>query len=184
MSRPVLRAVVLLMLAACLALGPTAIAGAGGGGGCHSQTTTDGTGTEVALVGNCFGPTILRVPVGTTVTWHNRDTYEHTVTAAAGLFDAVLSFGKEATFRFTRAGVYPYYCQYHVRMAGAVVVGDGADTTSAAGAPVVPAAKVIPEPRQEQTFGSSTALLALAAGVGGIMIGNAPRIARRVRARS
>lgn len=180
-----LRGSVLVLLAACLALAPTAASA--GGGGCHDQSTTDGTGLDVALAENCFGPTILRVGVGDTVTWHNKDQVDHTVTAAAGLFDAILSYGKQTSYRFAAAGVFPYYCIYHPRMAGAVVVGDGQATPvgTSAGAVnrVVPAATVT-TPKEDASSGSSTALLALVSGLGGILIGNAPRIARRARAKS
>ena len=182
MAKPVVRGVVLVLLVACFALAPAAAMAGGGGGGCHSQSQTEATGTEVALVGNCFGPTILHVPVNTVVTWHNRDPYEHTVTAAMGLFDTILSPTRETTFRFTRAGVFPYYCQYHSWMAGAVVVGNASSAASTS-LPVVPAAQVKPDPERSSSS-SGTALLALAAGLGGILIGNAPRIARRARAKS
>ena len=45
---------------------------ASGGGGC-GRPVTDGDGTRVSIRNFCFGPTVLRVRPGDTVTWVNRD---------------------------------------------------------------------------------------------------------------
>jgi plastocyanin len=100
---------------------------ASGGGGC-GRAVTDDDGTRVNIRDYCFGPTILRVRAGDTVTWVNRDTFPHTVLGANGAwggYDNVRRNGGEASFRFVSSGVYPYVCTYHVGMIGAVVVGNG-----------------------------------------------------------
>jgi plastocyanin len=102
------------------------VAHASGGGGC-GRAVTDDDGTRVNIHNYCFGPTILRVRAGDTVTWVNRDTFPHTILGANGAWGGYdkLGRGKEVSFRFVSSGVYPYVCTYHVGMVGAVVVGNG-----------------------------------------------------------
>jgi plastocyanin len=106
---------------------------AGGGGGCfHHVTAGVGTGTEVDIVDFCFGPTVLYVDPGATVTWANQDKINHTVTGiggAWGTFDQVEP-GQQVAYTFKSSGTFVYVCALHFGMAGAVVVGDG---TGAAG---------------------------------------------------
>jgi hypothetical protein len=97
---------------------------------------TDAAGTEVIIRSYCFGPTIVRVAPGSTVTWSNRDAAPHTVlgaNAAWGSFEN-LARSDHVTYRFVRDGVYPYVCTYHAGMIGSVVVGDGTGP-GAAGTP-------------------------------------------------
>ena len=115
---------------------------ASGGGGC-GRPVTDARGARVAIRTFCFTPTVLHVDPGQTVTWTNRDPFAHNVmgaSAAWGSFDFVKP-GRSVSYRFTRAGTYPFVCTLHPGMVGAVVVGDGkgpavARTTTVAG-PVV-----------------------------------------------
>jgi plastocyanin len=131
---------------------------AGGGGGCHQANATEQTGTSVDVGKNCFGPTVLRVAVGETVTWTNSDPYAHTITAAGGVFDYEIAAGDTYSFTFGSAGVYPYYCLLHGRMAGAVVVGDS--TVSQAAAPPVQPVARLGEAPAEGTSPTSAALIA------------------------
>ena len=39
----------------------------------------------------------------------------------------MLKRGREATYAFAEAGVYPYVCTVHPGMVGTIVVGDAAD---------------------------------------------------------
>jgi plastocyanin len=103
------------------------VSGASGGGGCGGPVT-DGAGTTVEIEDFCFGPTILRVSLGESVTFVNLDRSPHTVLGANatwGGYDA-LKKGDEATYEFAQAGVFPYVCTWHPGMVGAIVVGDGA----------------------------------------------------------
>jgi plastocyanin len=100
---------------------------ASGGGGCGGPVTDD-DGTRVSIRNFCFGPTILRVRPGDTVTWVNRDGFPHIVLGANGAwggYDNVRRNGGEVSYRFVSSGVYPYVCTYHPGMIGAVVVGSG-----------------------------------------------------------
>jgi plastocyanin len=102
------------------------VAIASGGGGC-GRAVTDDDGTRVNIRNFCFGPTILRVQPGETVTWVNRDDFPHVVLGANGAWGEYgrLGGGREVSYRFVSAGVYPYVCTYHPGMIGAVVVGNG-----------------------------------------------------------
>ncbi len=78
----------------------------------------------------------IKIKVGTTVTWINTSSAEHTVTsgepgAPDGKFDSgignLLQPGDKGassafTFTFKTAGSYPYYCQIHPSMFGLVQV--------------------------------------------------------------
>ncbi len=80
---------------------------------------------DVTIDNYTFSPGTLTVPVGTTVTWTNRDFEVHTVTAddtpptfkSAGL-DTDDSF----SFTFSKAGTYSYHCSLHTHMTGKIVV--------------------------------------------------------------
>jgi len=141
-----IRRVMLMTVGMTLLVGVTPeIAIASGGGGC-GRAVTDDDGTQVNIRNFCFGPTILRVPEGETVTWVNRDDFPHVVLgadAAWGGYGKVRG-GGEVSYRFVTSGVYPYVCTYHPGMIGAVVVGNGkpdggAYTVTTNAGPVIPA---------------------------------------------
>ncbi len=79
---------------------------------------------EVRVAGTDFKPSIIRVPVGTTVTWVSYDGGQHSVTSDTGLFDGSLPPFGSFNYTFTERGTYEYFCQnqQHNGMAGAVVV--------------------------------------------------------------
>ena len=70
-----------------------------------------------------FGPEDVTVPVGTTVTWTNRDDIPHTVVSTTGVFKSkVLDTDEKFSFTFTKAGTYNYFCSVHPKMTGKVIV--------------------------------------------------------------
>jgi plastocyanin len=70
-----------------------------------------------------FGPQMLTVPIGTTVTWTNSDDIPHTSVSTEGVFKSkVLDTDEKFSYTFTKAGTYPYYCTIHPKMTGKVVV--------------------------------------------------------------
>jgi plastocyanin len=70
-----------------------------------------------------FSPAVLTVPVGTTVTWTNQDSVQHTVTERESLFDSgLLSRGESFSRTFNDPGEYDYYCIPHPYMTGKVIV--------------------------------------------------------------
>lgn len=85
---------------------------------------------EVWLEGTTFNVANLEVSVGTTVTWTNKSSVNHTVTSgirgeddAGDLFDSgTLSPGETFDFKFEEAGSYDYYCGFHPNMTAKVTV--------------------------------------------------------------
>jgi len=79
--------------------------------------------TEVKIDNFSFGPGTLTVPVGTTVTWTNRDDIPHTIVSTEGVFKSkVLDTDEKFSFTFSKPGSYPYFCSIHPKMTGRVVV--------------------------------------------------------------
>jgi plastocyanin len=101
------------------------------GGGCHERSdrgVTDGTGTSVAIEKCAYLPNVVRVQTGDTVRWHNKEEALHTVTGVAGSWGTFEEYelGESVSYTFDESGVYPYFCELHPGMVGAVIVGDGA----------------------------------------------------------
>jgi plastocyanin len=70
-----------------------------------------------------FGPGTLTVPIGTTVTWTNRDDIPHTAVSTDGVFKSkVMDTDEQFSFTFPKAGTFPYFCSIHPKMTGKVVV--------------------------------------------------------------
>jgi len=114
---------------------PSALIGAGGvlavllamGGLAHWNRTAAlaGETREVKIDNYSFSPATLPVPVGTTVSWTNRDETIHTVVAQ----DAGHSFKSggldtddKFSFTFDKPGSYVYICTVHPYMTGKIVV--------------------------------------------------------------
>ncbi len=91
-----------------------------------SSGTTPPSGTpiiEVTIEGFAFEPATIKVPVGATVTWYNKDSVIHTVTARNDSFDSgSIPADDTFTYTFTQAGTFEYYCTIHPYMEGKVVV--------------------------------------------------------------
>jgi plastocyanin len=78
---------------------------------------------EVKIDNFTFTPATLTVPVGTQVTWINRDDIPHTVVSDdKAIKSKALDTDDKFTFTFTQAGTYPYFCSLHPKMKGKVVV--------------------------------------------------------------
>lgn len=72
-----------------------------------------------------FAPQMLKVKVGTTVTWTNQQGTTHTTTSDTGVWDSGnLAHGKSFSFTFTKAGTFPYHCAIHSSMTGTIEVTD------------------------------------------------------------
>lgn len=97
-----------------------------GGGGCY-QPDTQAAGTTVILTQRCFGPTVLYVQPGDTVTWKNDDGLRHVVAGSLNTWGSpvTLEGGQATTHRFATTGIFPYSCPLHYGMNGVVIVGDG-----------------------------------------------------------
>lgn len=88
-----------------------------------SPQATLASTAEVKIDNFSFGPAVLTVAVGTTVTWVNHDDIPHTVVSSDGAFKSkVLDTDEKFSFTFSKAGSYPYFCSIHPKMTGKVVV--------------------------------------------------------------
>jgi plastocyanin len=79
----------------------------------------------VLMSGMAFNPVTITVSAGTTVTWKNDDSYAHTATSDAGVWDSGnIAGGASASYKFTSAGTFQYHCTYHsaMGMKGTVIV--------------------------------------------------------------
>ncbi len=102
----------LYVLAGVLALCAVAVAAA-----------ADAPTREISIPGKLYAPSHATVLVGTTVTWRNADSTNHTVTDLGDAFDSgYLAPGGSFPFTFARPGRYLYHCQIHKFMKGVVDV--------------------------------------------------------------
>jgi amicyanin len=73
-----------------------------------------------------FAPMVIKVKVGDTVTWTNRDSVRHNVVADKASDDApngpLIGEGETYSYKFTKAGTYTFHCDPHPYMHGTVVV--------------------------------------------------------------
>lgn len=74
--------------------------------------------------GGFFIPASTQVPLGTKVTWDNKDYVAHTATSADGhTFDTrTILPGTSFTVTLQHKGVFPYYCKIHPWMLGTIQV--------------------------------------------------------------
>jgi plastocyanin len=85
--------------------------------------TVGATDKTVTIRGFEFRPSTITIVAGDTVTWVNRDTVDHTATAANGSFDTgLIGEDRSRSVRFTVAGRYRYVCTPHPSMTATVVV--------------------------------------------------------------
>ncbi|HEY82689.1 MAG TPA: cupredoxin family copper-binding protein [Dehalococcoidia bacterium] len=79
--------------------------------------------TQVEISGFAFKPATITIAAGATITWVNKDSATHTVTARDGQFDSGrLSQGDTFSYTFTQRGTYQYYCTIHPKMTGTITV--------------------------------------------------------------
>src|SRR5712692_5658868 len=145
-------------------------------GGCINETRpTEGTSPAVRIDKCQFLSAVLRVPVGTTVTWTNADYLPHQISGIGwGHTQSVLGFGDTLSHDFVEAGIFPYTCPLHPGMSAVVFVGDVAApeaqpstvATKLETAPRAPAA-----PSREGEWLATAFLATLLVGVTGFAAG-------------
>jgi plastocyanin len=133
----------LAVLAVGLAAAPAALAGDPCYHGFEIPARSEEAAVEIKVAPCAFGPTVAHVPVGATVTFFNGPDFTHLVTGANaewGSRDVELNPGQQVSYRFAKAGIYPYACALHRGMSGAIVVGDvSAPAAAGAAAPAAAA---------------------------------------------
>jgi plastocyanin len=119
-SRPIVLILLSTMLAGTTMLSPAQV---------HAQNAS------VVIENFAFMPASMTVPVGTTVTWSNRDSVAHTTTSDTGAWDSG-TLNPHASFQhtFNTPGTFTYHCMIHPYMHGTIVVqGAGTQPETAPG---------------------------------------------------
>jgi plastocyanin len=97
-----------------------------GQGGTDAPLTADQPNlpaSSVAIDNFSFSPASITVPVGTTLTWTNRDDIPHTVVSDDKKFKSkALDTDEKFSFTFTEPGTYSYFCSIHPKMVAKVIV--------------------------------------------------------------
>lgn len=78
-------------------------------------------GAEVIIEGFAFHPATITIAPGTTVTWINQDSADHTV-AIGGTESPRLNESDSWSHTFDAAGTFDYICGIHSSMKGQIVV--------------------------------------------------------------
>jgi plastocyanin len=101
-----------------LSLALVALAGSGASGSAAEAPTR-----TVTMPGKAYDPSHLSVLVGTSVTWKNEDSINHTVTADGDAFaSGYVPPGGSFSFTFAQQGHYAFHCSIHRFMKGEVDV--------------------------------------------------------------
>jgi plastocyanin len=118
--RIILSSLCLVVLAAC------------GGGSSGSSPTGPGTGTPgtpelttaVAMQNTSFTPPDIQVSPGATVTFTNKDGFDHNVTFSNAAIASIGNFatGARTTTMPATPATYAYHCTIHSGMTGTVTV--------------------------------------------------------------
>ena len=92
-------------------------------------TTTSVSNSIVSISNMSFVPSTVTISAGSSVTWVNNDSMDHTVTSDTALFDSgtlsaagIYGAGGSFTYIFNSPGTYPYHCAFHPGMTGTIVV--------------------------------------------------------------
>jgi 3',5'-cyclic AMP phosphodiesterase CpdA len=84
---------------------------------------TAASGHDVVMENFAFTPGKSSVPVGSTVTWTNRDDVPHNVVSTDKQFKSpVLDTDQQFSHRFDAPGTYKYFCSIHPRMTAEIAV--------------------------------------------------------------
>ena len=79
--------------------------------------------TEIKIDNFSFTPAEVKVPVGATVVWTNRDDIPHALISTGKVFKSkVLDTGDRFSFTFAKAGQFGYFCSLHPHMTGTIIV--------------------------------------------------------------
>lgn len=82
-----------------------------------------GGGMEVKIDNFTFSPPSVTVSKGTEVTWVNQDDIPHLIVVPGlKVRSHALDTDQQFSYRFDKAGSYPYICGLHPNMKGRVVV--------------------------------------------------------------
>ena len=85
--------------------------------------TIDAASYAITIKDFQFSPRNLEIPLGSKVTWINKDEEPHKVAEINDAFTSQpLDTNEVFSYEFRTAGKYEYFCTIHPRMTGAIVV--------------------------------------------------------------
>lgn len=95
----------------------------------NNSVSSSSNPNQVIMQNTSYSPPTLQISKGDTVTWINKDSFDHTVTSGRpghpnGLFDSG-NIGPNGKFThvFDSVGTFPYYCKIHLdKMIGTIKV--------------------------------------------------------------
>ncbi len=130
LRRPLDRILALLGAALVVATGVVLVAHEGQGDGAKAEQAAAPAKAvdKVQIKDFLYEPAAITVPVGTKITFTNQDSAPHTATSGPspnpdGVFDTdILTKGKSASVKVTKAGTFAYYCVLHPFMKATVIV--------------------------------------------------------------
>src|SRR5205814_8632628 len=89
-----------------------------------TSASPDAATRDVSIDNFSFSPTPITVPVGTTLTWTNRDDIPHTVVSddQQQFKSKALDTDEKFSHTFAQPGTYSYFCSIHPKMVAKVIV--------------------------------------------------------------
>ena len=85
--------------------------------------TSDAASYAITIKDFQFSPRNLEIPLGSKVTWINKDEEPHKVAQINAAFTSQpLETDEVFSYEFRTAGKYEYFCTIHPRMTGTIVV--------------------------------------------------------------
>lgn len=95
------------------------------GSGPSTRSAALAGGSETIEISNfAYSPASVTVKVGTTITFKNEESVEHTATSnTEGLFDTgTLGKGQSVRVKMNKVGTFSYHCSFHAFMHGTIKV--------------------------------------------------------------
>lgn len=87
-----------------------------------SATLANAADHTVTITDFSFQPAILTIAAGDTVTFVNKDGAPHTATQKGGFDTDRLKKNQDASLAFSKAGTFDYFCKFHRKMTGQIIV--------------------------------------------------------------
>jgi plastocyanin len=94
-----------------------------------SPPTPTPSSVSVMIKDSQFSPNSITIAKGTTITWTNSDSVQHTITRplegggqAVGPDSGVLNPGDSYSYTYNAVGFFPYHCSIHPALQGMVEV--------------------------------------------------------------
>jgi plastocyanin len=90
----------------------------------REEATPAAAPVRIRIDNFAFSPSELKIAVGTTVEWINRDDIPHTVVSddKATFKSKALDTDDKFSYTFTKPGTYSYFCSVHPKMTGKIIV--------------------------------------------------------------